>query len=697
LVEFEDEREPVEVAASELGIMLRELAVAVLLARHGWDDEDAAAIAKAPTAGLEILPPELGQRVRRWFGGDAEASVHEDAAPPRPTAPEGSVSGAVDRYNAEHARSFATPDRRCPVCGHKGCFGQLAENKARWACFSTAHDETSVGLEGTDCWHGDQLDLDAHAAGLSRVQLLRREGYLGARDAVAEGAAPRTSPVVLGMASAPEALPIPPGGTSPTPLAATAVPAGKPVIVIDTDEHRVIDEAVAALRDDDRVYQRGGALFHVVVELDPPKGSVIPPGAPRIAALPLAGLRDQLTRRADWRERRMTAKGKLKRVPCHPPGWVAPAVAARGQWKGIRALHAVVESPVLRPDGTVLEIPGYDAATGLLFEPNAAYLPVLENPTLVDAKAALQELREVVEDFPFEADAHEAAWVAALLSAFGRFALDGPCPLMLVDANSRASGKSLLCDSIAEIAVGHQMALMPLADTDEEMRKQITTHAIAGSRLLLIDNIPNGVPLGSASLDRMLTRTRWSDRLLSTSTVVDVPLFSIVFGNGNNVALGADTGRRTLHIRLETKEERPEQRTGFKHPELLAWIKQERPRLVRACLTILRAYCAAGRPQASLPSWGSFEAWSALVRQAVVWVGLRDPADTREELLENADMEASALRDLLEGLEEFGAGPMTASQLLTKLVGAHQEPRDSGRLADGMRIGRELAGAVVHG
>ncbi len=30
-------------------------------------------------------------------------------------------------------------------------------------------------------------------------------------------------------------------------------------------------------------------------------------------------------------------------------------------------------------------------------------------------------------------------------------------------------------------------------------------------------------------------------------------------------------------------------------------------------------------------------------------------------------------------------------------VAAHQKPRDSGRLADGMRIGRKLAGAAVHG
>jgi hypothetical protein len=30
-------------------------------------------------------------------------------------------------------------------------------------------------------------------------------------------------------------------------------------------------------------------------------------------------------------------------------------------------------------------------------------------------------------------------------------------------------------------------------------------------------------------------------------------------------------------------------------------------------------------------------------------------------------------------------------------VAAHQEPRESGRLAGGVRVGRKLAGAAVHG
>jgi len=70
-------------------------------------------------------------------------------------------------------------------------------------------------------------------------------------------------------------------------------------------------------------------------------------------------------------------------------------------------------------------------------------------------------------------------------------------------------------------------------------------------------------------------------------------------------------------------------------------------------LTILRAYYAADRPDMDLPAWGSFEQWSKIVRQAVVWCGMPDPADTREELMATSDRSASELQGLIEGWLEI--------------------------------------------
>ena len=88
-----------------------------------------------------------------------------------------------------------------------------------------------------------------------------------------------------------------------------------------------------------------------------------------------------------------------------------------------------------------------------------------------------------------------------------------------------------------------------------------------------------------------------------------------------------------------------------------------------AALTILRGFVAAGRPDQKLDAWGSFVAWSDLVRQAIVWAGATDPGLARRELLEQNDHEAAALRTLLAGWEELapvGKG-LSAAAALKKL------------------------------
>jgi hypothetical protein len=88
----------------------------------------------------------------------------------------------------------------------------------------------------------------------------------------------------------------------------------------------------------------------------------------------------------------------------------------------------------------------------------------------------------------------------------------------------------------------------------------------------------------------------------------EAPLYMTWYATGNNVAIHADTARRVCHIRLESPDERPEERQDFRHPNLLGWVGQERPRLLCAALAILLAYCAAGR------RWSGLGEFRGLVR-----------------------------------------------------------------------------------
>jgi hypothetical protein len=424
----------------------------------------------------------------------------------------------------------------------------------------------------------------------------------------------------------------------------------RPIIELGPDEMRANDEGIQALATDPDIYQRGGILVRVQVG----DAGLGPAGVEPARIVPLASatLRERLTAVADWVEPKVLRDGSCELAPAHPPAWAVAAIDARGAWPGVRQLIGIVEAPTLRPDGTVLEVPGYDPQTGLLYLPSTTFPPVPAAPSRDDAVAAANELLDLVADFPFASPAGRSGWLSALLTPLARYAFQGPAPMFVIDANTPGTGKGLQVNIISVIVCGGTVAPTPQAENEAEERKSITAAAIEGRRLIVVDNLVR--PLGSGALEAVLTSTRWRDRVLGLSKLFEGDVLATWLATGNNVAFRRkDTIRRVVHVRLETPLERPETRTGFKYPDLIGHVRAHREQLVVSALTVLRAYCAAGRPDMGLTPWGSFEGWSGLVRAAVTWLGLQDPADTRDELAQIADTEAAALVDLLTGWEEL--------------------------------------------
>jgi hypothetical protein len=442
------------------------------------------------------------------------------------------------------------------------------------------------------------------------------------------------------------------GGRSTPPEGGRAASRDLPEIVIGTDEYRVNSEAAESLGAHPGTYQRGGLLVEVTrqaAEDDQDRQAVRrPAGAPVIRPLTKALVRERLTQTARF-VRVVTAREGEERRPAPPPGWCVSAVFDHGRWPKVRHLEAVVSHPVWLPDGSILTEPGFHPGTGLLlWTPKGLEVAVPDRPIPDDVRAALVLLLDTVRDFPFETEAHKAAWVAALLTPLAWWAFEGPAPLFLIDANVRAAGKGLLADVIALIVLGHRFPVMSYTPDRDELRKRITSLAAEGERLVLLDNLAGAV--GNDVLDGALTAETWKDRLLSVNKVYNGPLNVAWFGTGNNVQLGADTSRRVCHIRLESDKDRPELRDAFARPDLRGHVRANRGRLLSAALTVLRGWHVAGRPGEKLPAWGSYESWSAVVRQSVVWAGLEDPGETRLALQTEADRDAAAMAALITGL-----------------------------------------------
>lgn len=434
----------------------------------------------------------------------------------------------------------------------------------------------------------------------------------------------------------------------------------RPEIVITQELSDVTDQAAAALSRDGEIYQRGGALVHVVTPTDAPGTS----GVPVIRDLPIATLHVRLAQVVRWLK--LGAKGNYNRVPV--PGAIIQAVHSRGQWDAVRPLVGVLTAPTIRPDGSVLQVAGYDRPTALLFYPSEPFIEVPDRPTRDDARGAAEAILDLVCDFPFATENDRTAWLAGVLTLVGRHAIAGPCPLFAVSGNTRGSGKSRLVDCAVKLAHGVKAARSSLSGTDEEQRKQITSLLAEGCASALIDNVKTGTRLGSPAFDALLTSEVWKDRLLGKTQNLTLPARTVWWATGNNLRFAGDLPRRTLRIRIESPLEDPEDRHDFKHGEgnaLLELVSRRRFALVTQALIILRAHAIAGRPACGR-AWGSFESWSGIVAAPIRWLDLPDPLEARATEDETADEERLQGSAVIAALEAIGRA-VSARELLGEL------------------------------
>jgi Bifunctional DNA primase/polymerase, N-terminal len=428
--------------------------------------------------------------------------------------------------------------------------------------------------------------------------------------------------------------PPPPSAPSEqTPLAPSNLDSGGfPIIKITTSLADVADATVAALAAGDKaIYQRDGALVRVVriANLDEAKKKAASEGAPEIGAIAIPTLLERLTRVAKYLKINKDAW-----VPTLPTKDLTQAVFHRGEWSGVRDLLGILESPSLRPDGRVIDVPGYDDVTKFLYAPSCEFLPVPDAPTQEDAIKGLEELREVFVDFPFapikgagpgkDQPGREVP-IAAILTILGRPAIKGACPGFLIDAPTPGSGKSMCNDAACMIATGRAAPRGTFPSNDEELEKMMGACAVAGRLVMGFDNVDK--PFGGGPIDKYLAAIDTVDvRILGRTEMPIMRWRGIMLASGNNFHIKGDTFRRVLKAIIETNEENPETRTGFKHAPLLPWVLEERPRLVRAALTMLRAYVLAVASGAYKPvvieqPMGGFEAWTHLVVQTIIFAG----------------------------------------------------------------------------
>lgn len=308
-------------------------------------------------------------------------------------------------------------------------------------------------------------------------------------------------------------------------------------------------------------------------------------------------------------------------------------------------VRRVVDVPVLAPGGELHDTAGYSAVSQVFYEPAAglSLAKVPRSPTAAQIKKARRVLvAELFGDFPFVGEAERAHAVAMALQPFLRDMIHSATPLYLVEAPTAGTGKGLLVDAACWAAAGAAVPPMTEGRDEDEWRKRVTSVLRESPVAILIDNLK--MKLDSASMASVLTTQVWKDRILGASEMAELPNRCLWVATGNNPSLSSEMVRRSVRIRLDSKEERPEDRADFQHANLRAWAAANRGKLVWACLTLCRAWVAAGKPPGAR-TLGSYESWAHVMGGALDVAGVPG-------FLGNLDELRAGARD--EG-EEFGA------------------------------------------
>lgn len=448
-------------------------------------------------------------------------------------------------------------------------------------------------------------------------------------------------------------------------LVSTEVADDRPTVIITKGDMlgavEAVEDAFAKWPERFRIFQRDGTVVRVarVDHCAPRSGVSVAQGTMSMLQVTETRMALDIQRAVELKKRDGRAGGKLK--VCDPPPELCRALLHRAGDSRLKTLVGTTENPTLRADGSLLDVPGYDARSGLYFDPGTVVFPAIPSePTKADAHGALETLGEIVSEFPFASPEHRAVALSAILTVVVRSSLK-TAPAFAVSAPVMGSGKTLFATALGYLANGRASATMTVPKDDDELRKRALAIFMLGAAVVNIDNV--AATFRSDVLCTILTSDTFSDRVLGSTRILTVPTAATFVLTGNNISFAGDITTRVLPIMLDPGVEHPEERS-FRR-DLHTFVPRERPRLVVAALTVLRAYVVAGRPRdPSLRPFGRFEAWDQLIRGALVWLGEPDPVLVRDEL-EDADPVRGRLRTVLQAWhEQIDEEPVSVTELL---------------------------------
>jgi hypothetical protein len=400
--------------------------------------------------------------------------------------------------------------------------------------------------------------------------------------------------------------------------------AERPQIFVDGDRLSVINQLTTALLlrwNETRMFDHGGVLSMLSTTSDRGQDD-----APIMLAFDKRTFTD-LVQETAVTVRRSGREGDEIDY-CYPEGQTMDALLSRH--RRFAPLHRIARVPFVRVDGTICQSQRVrrgepDTAGRRSPAGDARRSPRSRPPRTCPGRSSSSGRNGWSTSLPkCRATPTGPNAVALALTPFIRGLVD-VVPLAVVDGIGMGSGKNLFADvALAIPATGSPLEPLNWSQEDEENRKQITSAFIDGADVFVFDEAHH---LHGAALARALTSAYWKDRKLGYNQMLGFPNMVTWVSLGNNVRVEGDITRRVYRIAIRPDHPNPQDRSedNFRQPRIREWTRDNRGEVVRALLTLIRSWYAAGQPPApKTASFGSFERWERMVGGILHHAGFGD-------------------------------------------------------------------------
>jgi hypothetical protein len=265
--------------------------------------------------------------------------------------------------------------------------------------------------------------------------------------------------------------------------------------------------------------------------------------------------------------------------------------------------------PLVLPSGEILAGPGLVRSVNTVFRVPAELRALLPDPKDCTPPAVARAMRFLTHEWLVDVAADYAGrcvLVALALTVIERQLLPMR-PAFFISAGKRGGGKTTVLNMIAHAVLGQPATAAAWSPNEEERRKALFAYLLEGIPLLIWDNISRGATITCASIEKALTASFYSDRVLGESRTQSVFPGTIQGFTGNNIAPGGDMSSRAFRAALQVDRADPENRE-FVHPDPIGWTRGHRGQILRALYVILlgnprRRDKRAGAPETRFKEW----------------------------------------------------------------------------------------------